>query len=408
MATRTWRYGLTMNILVLGVVSLLTDVSSEMIIPILPFYLILALGANAFIVGLIEGTADAVVAFMKVVSGRWSDVAGSRRRFVEAGYDLSTVMKVLFPFAAAWPEFFGMRIVERLGKGVRDAPRDALLTESTPPDARGKAFGFHRSMDTAGAIIGPIVTLVLLAVLLPYWAEASAYRLVILAAALPAAVSFMVVSLVREPRRVAVRQPRLRASLARVPRQLKLFIAVASVFSFADFSVAFLLLRVTNVGEATVVAILLYVVFNIVYASHAFPAGILSDRIGRRPVILIGYAAFVVMAVLLAATPHVVALALGFILYGLSYGMAEGTQRALVADLAPPESKATVLGAYHTSTGFVKLASGLVAGALWVLVAPAATFWFGAVVAAVAAGMLFLWRPPATSSASGRGPARPA
>src|SRR2546426_11392345 len=201
MAARTWRYGLTANILVLGFVSLLTDFSSEMIIPILPFYLIAALGANALIVGFIEGTADAVVAFMKVLSGRWSDVRGSRKRFVEAGYGLSTVMKILFPFAQSWPEFFGMRIVERLGKGVRDAPRDALLTESTPPDARGKAFGFHRSIDTAGAIIGPIVTLVLLAGLLPYWAEASAYRPGILAAALPPSGSLVCVGLVRGARR---------------------------------------------------------------------------------------------------------------------------------------------------------------------------------------------------------------
>src|SRR3989442_7710105 len=208
MAARTWRYGLTANILVLGVVSLLTDFSSEMIVQILPFYLILALGANALIVGLIEGTADAVVAFMKVVSGRWSDVAGSRKGFVEAGYGLSTVMKILFPFAAAWPQFFGMRVVERLGKGVRDAPRDALLTESTPADARGKAFGFHRSMDTAGAIIGPVVTLALLALLLPTWAGASAYRLIILAAGLPAAVSFMCVPLMPEPPCVLVRQLR--------------------------------------------------------------------------------------------------------------------------------------------------------------------------------------------------------
>jgi len=408
LAARTWRYGLTTNIVILGVVSLLTDFSSEMIVPILPFYLIASLGADALIVGFIEGTADAVVAFMKVVSGRWSDVRGSRKRFVEAGYGLSTVMKILFPFAASWPQFFGLRIVERLGKGVRDAPRDALLTESTHAETRGKAFGFHRSMDTAGAIIGPIVTLALWAILLPNWSEGATYRLIIMAAALPAAVSLVVIALVREPPRMAVPQPRLRASLRTVPRSLVLFIGIAAVFSFADFSVAFLLLRVTDVGETFVIAILLYVLFNIVYASHAFPAGILSDRVGRKPVILVGYGAFVAMGVLLAATPHILTLVLGFILYGLSYGMAEGTQRALVADLAPKEAKATVLGAYHTCVGVVKLASGIVAGLLWVVFAPAATFWFGAAMAGVAAVLLILWRAPPTSSASGRGPPRPA
>ena len=410
MAARTWRYGLTANIVVLGVVSLLTDFSSEMIVPILPFFLLTFPGTSALVVGFIEGTADAVVAFMKVVSGRWSDVRGGRKRFVEAGYGLSTVMKVLFPFAQSWPQFFGVRMVERLGKGVRDAPRDALLTESTLPETRGKAFGFHRSMDTAGAIIGPIVTLVLLAVLLPTWTEVPTYRLIFLIAALPAAVSLVCIALVREPARAVVRQPRFRASLRTVPRSLVLFIGIASVFSFANFSVAFLLLRVTNVGETSVVAILLYVLFNIVYAAHAFPAGILSDRVGRKPVILVGYGAFVAMGVLLAATPHILTLVLGFILYGLSYGMAEGTQRALVADLAPKESKATVLGAYHTSVGFVKLASGIVAGLLWVTPSfgPAATFWFGAAMAAVAAVLLLLWRAPVTSGASAPGPPRPA
>src|SRR5438309_10804859 len=176
---RSLAYGLTANVVVLGVVSLFTDFSSEMILPILPFFLIQVLGANALILGIEEGLSDSVVSFMKIFSGRFSDAAGKRKRFVGAGYALSTLMKVLFPFAQSWPEFIGMRIVERTGKGVRDAPRDALLIESTPAETRGKAFGFHRSMDTTGAIAGPIITLVLLATVATSSSIAEQYRLVL-------------------------------------------------------------------------------------------------------------------------------------------------------------------------------------------------------------------------------------
>ena len=398
---RSLTYGLTANVVVLGVVSLFTDISSEMILPILPFFLIQVLGANALIVGIQEGLSDSVVSFMKIFSGRFSDAAGKRKRFVGAGYALSTLMKVLFPFARSWPEFLGMRIVERTGKGVRDAPRDALLTESTPAETRGKAFGFHRSMDTTGAIAGPIITLILLATIAASPGIPD-YRLILLLAAIPAVISVFIVFLVREP----VRQPSptqpLRVTFRGIPKPLLAFIGIASIFSFADFSYAFLLLRAGAYG--TTAAILLYVVYNIVYAAHAFPAGILSDRVGRKPVVLTGYIAFIAMATLLVFSNLLPVLVLAFVLYGLSYGMAEGTQRALVADFAPPNIKATVLGAYHTCVGAVKLASGVVAGFLWIAVAPtptfpvgAATFAFGAMAATVAAIGLFLWKPPATS-----------
>jgi len=398
---RSLTYGLTANVVVLGVVSLFTDISSEMILPILPFFLIQVLGANALIVGIQEGLSDSVVSFMKIFSGRFSDAAGKRKRFVGAGYALSTLMKVLFPFARSWPEFLGMRIVERTGKGVRDAPRDALLTESTPAETRGKAFGFHRSMDTTGAIAGPIITLILLATIAASPGIPD-YRLILLLAAIPAVISVFIVFLVREP----VRQPSptqpLRVTFRGIPKPLLAFIGIASIFSFADFSYAFLLLRAGTYG--TTAAILLYVVYNIVYAAHAFPAGILSDRVGRKPVVLTGYIAFIAMATLLVFSNLLTVLVLAFVLYGLSYGMAEGTQRALVADFAPPNIKATVLGAYHTCVGAVKLASGVVAGFLWITVAPtatfpvgAATFAFGAMAATVAAIGLSLWKPPATS-----------
>ncbi len=389
---RSIAYGLTANVVILGVVSLFTDVSSEMILPILPFFLIQVLGANALIVGLEEGFSDSVVSFMKIFSGRFSDAAGKRKRFVGAGYALSTLMKTLFPFAQSWPEFIGMRIGERTGKGVRDAPRDALLTESTPSETRGKAFGFHRSMDTAGAIAGPIVTLVLLGTVLASLNVADQYRSILLLAAIPAVLSVLVVLFVREPARAPAPKQSLRVTFRGIPRPLLTFIAIASLFSFADFSYAFLLLRAGQ-SNGTTVVILLYVLYNIVYAVHAFPAGILSDRVGRKPVVLVGYVAFITMTTLLVFSNALAVLVVAFILYGLEYGMAEGTQRALVADFAPPDIKATVLGAYHTSVGAVKLASGLVAGFLFFYVAPTATFAFGAVTATFAAIALSLWSP---------------
>ncbi len=401
MNKRALTYGLTANVVVLAVVSLLTDVSSEMILPILPFFLTQVLFADAFILGLVEGLAEGVVSFTKILSGRWSDAAGRRRRFVAAGYGLSTAMKALFPLSAVWQHFLGMRILERMGKGIRDAPRDALLAESAPQEVRGKAFGFHRSMDTTGAIAGPLISLGLLAWIGASMAVGDAYRLIFLLAAIPAAISFVLVFLVKETPRTPVPKRPLRLSFHGAPRALMSFVIIASLFSLAEFSYVFMILR-AGADEGTTVAIGLYVFYNIIYATAAFPAGALSDRIGRKPVILVGYAFFAAMAFLLAnatAVPSLTVFVAAFALYGLSYGITQGTERALVADLAPPETKATVLGAYHMSVGIVKIASGLVAGFLWTLVLPAgtATFWFAFVVSAVAALALVAWRPPVTS-----------
>jgi MFS family permease len=389
---RRWGCGLTSNVVLLSVVSLFTDVSSEMIIPILPFFLIQVLLADALILGFVEGLSDGAVSFMKVFSGRFSDAAGKRKRFVIAGYGLSTAMKVLFPFARTWPEFLGMRLLERTGKGVRDAPRDALLTESAPPETRGKVFGFHRSMDTAGAIAGPLITLALLAAFSASLDREDVYRTILLLAAIPAAISVLILLLVREAERPPTERPPLRMTFRGIPRPLLAFLAIAGAFSLADFSYAFLLLRAEPVVGATG-AIGLYVLYNVIYAGHAFPAGVLSDRVGRKPVVLMGHVAFASMSGLLVLWISPFVLLVAFILYGLSYGMAEGTQRALVADFAPETIKATVLGAYHSVVGVVKIASGLVAGFLWVAISPEATFAFGALTAAAAAGALFLWKP---------------
>ncbi len=396
MASRAWTYGLTANVVLLSVVSLLTDVSSEMILPILPFFLKDVLAASALVIGLIEGLADGVVSFLKVLSGRWSDAAGKRKRYVAAGYGVSTAMKALFPVAPSWPAFLGMRVVERTGKGVRDAPRDALLSESTPSETRGKAFGFHRSMDTTGAVAGPLLTLGLLAWIGASMTVGDAYRRIFLIAAVPAALSFAVVLLVREPSRAPAPPRPLRLSFRGAPRSLLSFVGIATLFSLGEFSYVFLLLR-AGLAEGTTVAILLYVLFNVVYAAQAFPAGALSDRVGRKPVILGGYVAFAGMAGVLVLAGNLPALVLSFVLYGVSLGSTQGTERALIADLAPADVKATVLGAYHTSVGVVKIASGLVAGLLWTVIAPEATFAFGLAVALAAVVALAVWRGPVRS-----------
>jgi MFS family permease len=288
-----------------------------------------------------------------------------------------------------------------MGKGIRDAPRDALLAESAPPEVRGKAFGFHRSMDTTGAIAGPLLALGLLATIAAGMPALEAYRLVILLAVLPALISVALVFRVRETLRARTPKRPLLVSFRGAPRSLLTFVAIASAFSLAELSYVFLLLR-AGAEQGTVAAIGLYVFFNVVYAASAFPAGALSDRVGRRPVILAGYGSFAGMALLLANAPVGASLALfvpAFALYGLSYGLAHGTQRALVADLAPKERKATILGAYHTSVGLVKIASGVVAGSLWTALLPegSGTFWFAFVVATLATIGLAVWRPPVTS-----------
>src|SRR5437764_12923953 len=239
---KTLAYGLTANVVILGVISLFTDVSSEMILPILPFFLTQVLLASPLVVGLVEGTADSVVSFMKIFSGQFSDAAGKRKRFVALGYGLSTAMKVLFPFAQNWRQFFAMRIVERTGKGIRDAPRDALLTESTPRETRGKAFGFHRSMDTAGAIAGPIVTLVLLSTVAAALTLNDAYRLILGLATIPTVLSVLVVLFVREPERKPQKRQSLRMTFRGIPTPPLLFIGIAAGFSFADLLYVFILL----------------------------------------------------------------------------------------------------------------------------------------------------------------------
>lgn len=391
---RPWARGLTRNIVLLGIASLLTDVSSEILVPLLPLF-IASLGGTlfVFVIGVIDSVAESTATFVKLLSGHAADRTGRRKRFVATGYGISTLAKTGLPFATSWLHVFGVRVGDRIGKGVRDPPRDAMIAESTRPESLGKAFGFHRTMDTTGAILGPVIVLAMLPWLSAGRGPIQAYRDLFLLAVIPAFAAFLVILLVRE---VAVSPKptlRIRLSLRALPVRLRLFVGVAWLYSLANFTLLIPIVvvhdRAVDAGfpEVTAVALstLVYLLFNIVYALLAVRAGSLSDRIGRKPVILAGYSAFIVgsLGFALFRTPFL--LLLSFLAYGVAYGFVEGTQRALVADLAPGDLRATSMGTYHAAVGLGKLPASILAGALATFVGLGAAFLSSAAIASMAA-----------------------
>lgn len=264
-------YGLTRNIYLLAVASLLTDMSSEIIMPLLPLFLLTLPGTSFLIIGVVESIADSTVSLLKLISGHVSDRLGFRKRFVALGYGFSTLMKTILVLATAWPHVLAARVGDRAGKGVRDPPRDALIAESTSPQTIGKAFGFHRAMDTTGAVLGPILVLALFPILTAQRGEAQAFRDLFLVAIVPAAIAFLVILAVREISGKPNPTLRIRLSLRALPVRLRLFVLVASIYSVANFSVLLLVAYVASlqppgIGGQTL-AVLDYLIFNVVYAA---------------------------------------------------------------------------------------------------------------------------------------------
>ena len=364
--------GITRNILILGFVSLFTDLSSQMVFPLIPLFLTTALGAGAYAVGVVEGAAETTASLLKVVSGYWSDKIRKRKPFVLFGYSLSSLTKPLFAFANVWLFVLFIRVIERIGKGLRTAPRDAIVAESADERVRGKAYGFHRAMDGIGSVMGAVLAFLLLPV--------AGYRNIFLFAFIPAVIAVSIILLVREKRtdtKKEKRTPSLRVSFKELPRNLKLFIAVSAIFAMGHFGYAFLLLRAKNIGLTDQKAILLYVLFYTVYVLCSIPSGILSDRIGRKPVLMTGYLLFAITSIGLIFSSDIYSVMFLFAIYGIFYAMIDGTQRAFVVDLAPPHLRATALGTFHTAIGTVALPGGFVAGMLWDKINPEATFMYG-------------------------------
>jgi MFS family permease len=371
----------------LGFVSLFMDLSSEMIHALLPLYLVGALGASALVVGVIEGVAEATASIVKIFSGALSDCLGRRKWLAAAGYGLAALSKPVFPLATGIVTIMLARFVDRVGKGIRGAPRDALIADLTPPGARGSAFGLRQSLDTVGAVLGPLAAIVFMAWL------ADDFKAVFWIAVIPAFVSAaLIVFAVHEPERPAkaraVKAPFSRAELSRLPAAYWMVVAVTAVFTLARFSEAFLLLRAQAAGLPLTLVPTVMVVMNIVYALSAWPAGVMSDGMGRYRLLTIGFALLIVADVVLALNGSVAVVMLGVALWGLHMGLTQGLLSAMVADCAPENLRGTAFGVFNLVGGIALLIASIVAGALWEITGPEGTFLAGAAFTAVALAAL--------------------
>lgn len=382
--------GITRNVFLLGLVSLFTDLGSQMVFPLIPLYLVSVLGAGASVVGICEGAAETTASLIKVFSGYWSDRVKRRKPFVLIGYSFSAITKPLFALAKVWPLVLAIRVLERIGKGVRSAPRDAMVAESVDQSVRGKAYGFHRAMDGLGSVLGALLAFILLSV------TNSNYTQIFLLAGIPGIAAVVFVLFIKEPKvteKQRIKETSMRVSFKALPTNLRLLIVAASVFYLGHFGYAFLLLRAKDIGLADQTAILLYVLFYVVYVIAAILAGMLSDRIGRKPVLIASYLMFAIVSLGLIYTSSLYSVLPFFALYGVSFAMFDSVQRAYVVDFAPEHLKATTLGSFHTAIGLVALPGGYIAGMLWDKISPEATFVYGLALAIISSLLLLLVKP---------------
>jgi MFS family permease len=367
----------------LGMVSMLMDTSSEMIHALLPVYLVSVLGASALAVGVIEGIAESTAAITKVFSGALSDWLGRRKLLVAIGYGLAAFTKPVFPLASTLGWVVTARFVDRVGKGIRGAPRDALIADLAPAGLRGASFGLRQSLDTTGAFLGPALAIALM------WLTADNIRLVFWFAVLPGFAAFaLVVFCVHDApgdgARKRARSPLSRAELARLPPLYWGVVAIAAVFTLARFSEAFLVLRAQELGLGLVLIPLVLVVLNVVYALSSYPVGVLADRFDRGTLLGLGVLVLLLSDLALAFVGGLTGLALGVALWGLHMGMTQGLLGAMVADAAPADLRGTAYGMFNLVSGLALLAASVVAGGLWDAFGSRATFLAGAGFAIVA------------------------
>ncbi len=378
--------GISRNVFVLGLVSFAADISSEMLYPVLPIFLTTTLGTPVSLVGVIEGVAEGTAGTSKIAAGWLSDRMPERKPLVTAGYGLAALGKLLLALSFVWPQALAARFTDRLGKGVRTSPRDALLADSSFPEQRGRVFGFHRAMDTSGAVLGPLIALLMIVLI-----GKNHLRPIFLIAVIPAVASVLLVALAREHRHRpkkddGVKRPAIDFSGA--PAGFWLVLTVGLLFAFGNSSDVFLLLRAKDLGLGLDAVILVYVLYNVAYAALAFPAGILADRIQPRWVLVGGYIVFGLVYLGFALDKGSGFVWLLFAAYGIPLAMTEGVGKALVSNLSPGERRGAFLGLYNAGIGLTAVVASVLAGQLWDHVSPAAPFALGAGTGLAAALLL--------------------
>jgi MFS family permease len=388
------------NVWVLSITSFLTDVSSEMLVNLLPLFLVNVLGVRTSVVGLIEGIAETTASLIKFGSGALSDYLDNRKQLAVIGYGLSALAKPLLYFANSWIWVLGVRFTDRVGKGIRSAPRDALLAASTPEDRRGLAFGLHRAADTAGAFTG-----LLIAALIVWASQAAAselnrttFQTITLVSIIPALLGVLVLALgAREITTGKTDQPGRRFKFSGLDRRFWAFLVVVVIFTLGNSADAFIILRAQERGLTVLQVLGMLLTFNAVYTLIASPAGALSDRIGRRAVLITGWVVYGLIYLGFAVANTGAQIWLFYGIYGLYYALTEGASRAFVADLVPQEQRGTAYGYFNAGIGLAALPASLIAGILWQGLGawgglgPAAPFYFGAALAVLSVFLFLVW-----------------
>jgi MFS family permease len=393
---RVW--GINWNVLFLGISSLLTDISSEMIFTLVPLFLANILGTTTAIIGFVGGLSDSVDAIFRIFSGWFSDKIKNRKLLTVSGYSFSTLVKPFMYLATSWPMVLGIRFGDRVGKGLRSSPRDALIADSVSVSERGKSFGIHRAMDTAGASLG-----LALAALIIYLTQGGGidislktYQRLVLIGLIPAVLAVIVlISFVKEAKKATTGKQSTMSLrwLWGFDNRFKIFLALIGIFTLGNSSDFFVILRAQNLDIPLIQTVLMLLLFNIIYMLISLPAGIISDKLGRKWIIILGWVIYGVVYLGFALASHIWQVWILFAVYGIYYGLVEGVGRAFVADLVPVEKRGTAYGLYYGVTGLALLPASVIAGYLWQDIAPSAAFLFGATLAIIAAiGMIFLIR----------------